>query len=86
MVALIVISLVPLQLVSDTHTFLIHQSRLQSTLLAVPVDMPRIVADNATCAICIDSLFTKLDDLDQLVPVCAPDCGTSNTVVDIKPG
>lgn len=70
---------------SDTYTFLIHQSRLKSTL-EVPIDMPRIVADNATCAICIDSLFTKLDDLDQLVPVCAPDCGTSNTVVIMEPG
>lgn len=69
---------------SDTHTFLIHQSRLKSTV-AVPVGMPRIVADNATCAICIDSLFTKLDDLDQLVPVCAPDCGTSKSAEYMEP-
>jgi hypothetical protein len=41
--------------------------------------MGRLRADNAACAICMDSLFTKLDDLDQLVPACAPDCGMLNT-------
>jgi len=45
--------------------------------------MGRIRADNAACAICMDSLFTKLDDLDQLVPACAPDCGTSTTFSSI---
>jgi hypothetical protein len=33
--------------------------------------------DRATCAICMDSLFNKLDDLDELVPIVAPECGTS---------
>jgi hypothetical protein len=43
--------------------------------------MGRLRADNAACAICMDSLFTKLDDLDQLVPACAPDCGMFDSLL-----
>lgn len=43
--------------------------------------MPRIRADRAACAICMESLFSSLDDLDQLIPATAPDCGKSSSSV-----
>ncbi|KAL1407595.1 hypothetical protein Q8F55_007028 [Vanrija albida] len=34
---------------------------------------PRL--EDVACAICMDSLFTAKDDLDEVLPVAAPDCG-----------
>ena len=31
--------------------------------------------DRASCAICMETLFNKLDDLDDVVPIVAPGCG-----------
>ena len=40
--------------------------------------MPRVQRlDDVSCAICMDSLFTKLNDLDEIYPTAAPDCGKS---------
>ncbi|WVR09055.1 hypothetical protein IAU60_006116 [Kwoniella sp. DSM 27419] len=37
--------------------------------------MGRQRIEDVSCAICIDSLFTKRDDLDDLVPIATCDCG-----------
>lgn len=33
--------------------------------------------DDVSCVICMDSLFTKRDDLDEVEAIAAPDCGES---------
>jgi hypothetical protein len=63
----------PLALPYILPTYLAGQHCVEFATATIP--MGRIRADNAACAICMDSLFTKLDDLDQLEPACAPDCG-----------
>ncbi|WRT69087.1 uncharacterized protein IL334_006070 [Kwoniella shivajii] len=37
--------------------------------------MGRNRLEDASCAICMDSLFTKRDDLDELIPIATSDCG-----------
>lgn len=32
---------------------------------------------DASCAICMDSLFDLRDDLDEVLPIATPDCGES---------
>lgn len=34
--------------------------------------------EDAQCAICLDTLFDLRDDLDEVLPIAAPDCGASS--------